>query len=122
MYKYTYNGYDTFFLYAILVALICVVIVAACYLIGTGRSYYEKTSGYECGFDPFSDAREPFSVKFYLIAILYIIFDVETIFFLPACLCVHQIGIFGFFMFYTFVMILTIGFVYEWKKSAIEFA
>jgi NADH-quinone oxidoreductase subunit A len=79
--EYYYSNYNSFFFYTLVSFIICIIILIVCYLISGNNLYYEKSSGYECGFDPFSDAREPFYVKFYLIAILFIIFDVEVVFF-----------------------------------------
>jgi NADH-quinone oxidoreductase subunit A len=80
-FEYYYSSYNSFFFYMVLSFVICSIILGLCYVLSGNNLYYEKSSGYECGFDPFSDAREPFYVKFYLIAILFIIFDVEVVFF-----------------------------------------
>jgi NADH-quinone oxidoreductase subunit A len=81
---------------------------------------YEKVSSYECGFDAFSDAREPFDVKFYLIAILFIIFDVEVIFFFPWVLCIRDLFFYGFYVMFIFIGVLMIGYGYEWKKGCMD--
>lgn len=81
---------------------------------------YEKVSSYECGFDAFSDAREPFDIKFYLIAILFIIFDVEIIFFFPWVFAFKYLFYNGFFIIYIFLVILIIGYGYEWKKGCMD--
>lgn len=117
---YYYSSYNSAFFYIILSFIICLIILILCYIISGNNLYYEKTSGYECGFDPFSDAREPFYVKFYLIAILFIIFDVEVVFFFPWIFSIIQISYFGLFIMYIFLMILGIGFVYEWKKGSLD--
>nr|YP_008816053.1 NADH dehydrogenase subunit 3 [Entransia fimbriata]AGZ90292.1 NADH dehydrogenase subunit 3 [Entransia fimbriata] len=80
----------------------------------------EKLSAYECGFDPFDDARSPFDIRFYLVSILFIIFDLEVSFLFPWALCLNSIGSFGFWSMMLFLWILTIGFIYEWKKGALE--
>ncbi|MBM3468547.1 MAG: NADH-quinone oxidoreductase subunit A [Alphaproteobacteria bacterium] len=80
----------------------------------------EKLSSYECGFDVFDDARRPFDVRFYLIAILFIIFDLEIAFLFPWAISLKKIGLFGFWSMLTFLSILTVGFIYEWKKGALE--
>lgn len=95
------------------------------YYIGTiGMAHqefsYEKISGYECGFEAFSDAREPFDIKFYLIAILFIIFDVEVLFFFPFVLSMNILFIEGFYMMIVFMLILMIGFAYEWRKGCMD--
>ena len=80
----------------------------------------EKLSAYECGFEPFQDSRMEFDVRFYLVAILFIIFDLEVAFLFPWAIVFGDIGLFGFFSMMFFLTILTIGFIYEWKKGALE--
>jgi len=80
----------------------------------------EKTSPYECGFPAFESSRLPFDVRFYLVAILFIIFDLETAFFVPWALVLRKIGWFGFFGMMIFLTLLVVGFIYEWKKGALE--
>ena len=89
-------------------------------LLGVHHPDQEKNSTYECGFPPFENARFPFDVRFYLIAILFIIFDLETAFFFPFGLALRKIGWFGFTSMMVFLALLTIGFIYEWKKGALE--
>ena len=81
---------------------------------------YEKNSAYECGFEPFETARLKFDIRFYLVAILFIIFDLEIAFLFPWAVSLGQIGIYGFFSMMIFLFILTIGFIYEWKKGALD--
>lgn len=80
----------------------------------------EKNSAYECGFAPFENARLPFNVRFYLVAILFIIFDLETAFFFPWALSLKEIGWFGFSSMMLFLAVLVVGFIYEWKRGALE--
>lgn len=80
----------------------------------------EKLSAYECGFNAFDDARMKFDVRFYLVAILFIIFDLEVSFLFPWAVTFHQVGAFGFWAMMLFLGVLTIGFIYEWKKGALE--
>ena len=80
----------------------------------------EKLSAYECGFEPFEDSRMEFDVRFYLVAILFIIFDLEVAFLFPWAISLGSIGVFGFWSMMIFLLILTIGFIYEWKKGAHE--
>lgn len=80
----------------------------------------EKLSQYECGFEPFENSRMRFNVKFYLIGILFIIFDLEIAFLFPWAVCIDFIDISGFWAMMIFLAILTIGFIYEWKKGALE--
>lgn len=80
----------------------------------------DKLSGYECGFDPFGDARGKFDIRFYLVAILFIIFDLEVAFLIPWSITLKNIGALGFWSMMAFLVVLTAGFVYEWKKGALE--
>ncbi len=80
----------------------------------------EKLSTYECGFEAFSDSRIEFDIRFYLVAILFIIFDLEIAFLFPWAISLGKIGLLGFFSMMIFLSILTIGFIYEWKKGALE--
>ena len=80
----------------------------------------EKLSAYECGFEAFSDSRMEFDVRFYLVAILFIIFDLEIAFLFPWAITLGKIGIFGFWSMMLFLFILAIGFIYEWKKGALD--
>ena len=81
---------------------------------------HEKLSSYECGFEPFNDSRMEFDVRFYLVAILFIIFDLEIAFLFPWAISLGKIGIFGFISMMIFLFILTVGFIYEWKKGALD--
>ncbi|MDB3873163.1 NADH-quinone oxidoreductase subunit A [Pelagibacteraceae bacterium] len=80
----------------------------------------EKLSAYECGFEAFDDARMKFDVRFYLVAILFIIFDLEVAFLFPWAVSLGNIGLYGFWSMMFFLFILTVGFVYEWKKGALD--
>ena len=85
------------------------------------KSYdLEKNSAYECGFDPFEDARNSFEVRFYLVAILFIIFDLEITFLFPWAVTLDTLDYFGLFSMFFFLALLTLGFIYEWKKGALE--
>ncbi|WP_142847047.1 NADH-quinone oxidoreductase subunit A [Telmatospirillum sp. J64-1] len=94
--------------------------VAASYIAARQRPDSEKTSAYECGFDAFDDARSKFEVRFYLVAILFIIFDLEVAFLFPWAVSLGEVGMFGFWSMMVFLGVLTIGFIYEWKKGALE--
>ena len=80
----------------------------------------EKLSAYECGFNAFDDARMKFDVRFYLVALLFIIFDLEVAFLFPWAVAFHAVGAFGFWSMMLFLGVLTIGFIYEWNKGALE--
>nr|YP_009227144.1 NADH dehydrogense subunit 3 [Welwitschia mirabilis]AMA20999.1 NADH dehydrogense subunit 3 [Welwitschia mirabilis]QXE44337.1 NADH dehydrogenase subunit 3 [Welwitschia mirabilis] len=84
------------------------------------HTYPSKLSAYECGFDPFGDARSRFDIRFYLVSILFIIFDLEVTFLFPWAVSLNKIDLFGFWSMMVFLLILTIGFIYEWKKGALD--
>ena len=90
------------------------------FVVGQRKPDNEKLSAYECGFEAFDDARGRFDVRFYLVAILFIIFDLEVAFLFPWAISLGTIGLFGFWSMMIFLLILTIGFIYEWKKGALE--
>ena len=96
------------------------MMVMASYMIARQRPDAEKVSAYECGFEAFDDARRRFDVRFYLVAILFIIFDLEVAFLFPWAVALGDIGLFGFWSMVVFLGVLTVGFVYEWKKGALE--
>lgn len=96
------------------------VFIAASFVVGHQRPDSEKLSAYECGFEAFDDSRRQFDVRFYLVAILFIIFDLEVAFLFPWAVSLGDIGLFGFWSMMAFLGVLTIGFVYEWKKGALE--
>ncbi len=97
-----------------------VLMVVASYIVARQRPDSEKNSAYECGFEAFDDARGRFDVRFYLVAILFIIFDLEVAFLFPWAVALGEIGVFGFWSMVIFLAILTIGFIYEWKKGGLE--
>ena len=89
-------------------------------LLGPHRPDSEKLSPYECGFEAFEDARMKFDVRYYLVAILFILFDLEIAFLFPWAVVLQEIGLFGFVPMMIFLAILVVGFIYEWKKGALE--
>ncbi len=104
---------------AIAVGLALVILVASL-LVARQRPDAEKLSAYECGFEAFDDSRGRFDVRFYLVAILFIIFDLEVAFLFPWAVTLGKIGVAGFWSMMVFLGILTVGFIYEWKKGALE--
>ena len=99
---------------------IALALMASAILIAIRRPDPEKLSAYECGFDPFDDARMKFDVRFYLVAILFIIFDLEVAFLFPWAVTFGKLGVTGFWSMIVFLGVLTVGFAYEWKKGALE--
>lgn len=105
---------------------IAVGVVMGCAMLGAGfvfgprRGDSEKLSPYECGFEAFEDSRMKFDVRYYLVAILFIIFDLEIAFLFPWAIVLDEIGTFGFMAMMLFLGVLVVGFIYEWKKGALE--
>jgi NADH-quinone oxidoreductase subunit A len=97
-----------------------ILMLAASYFAVEQKPDAEKLEGYECGFTPFADARSQFDVRFYLVAILFIIFDLEVAFLFPWAITLGDLGAFGFWSMFVFLVVLTVGFIYEWKKGALE--
>ncbi|MCB1469345.1 MAG: NADH-quinone oxidoreductase subunit A [Rhizobiaceae bacterium] len=95
-------------------------LIVAPFLVAYRNPDPEKLSAYECGFNAFDDARMKFDVRFYLVSILFIIFDLEVAFLFPWAVSFGEIGMFGFWSMMVFLGVLTIGFIYEWKKGALE--
>jgi NADH-quinone oxidoreductase subunit A len=95
-------------------------LMASALLIAIRRPDPEKLSAYECGFNAFDDARMKFDVRFYLVSILFIIFDLEVAFLFPWAISLKEVGLFGFWSMMVFLGVLTIGFIYEWRKGALE--
>jgi NADH-quinone oxidoreductase subunit A len=108
---------------AVFIAIAMVIggaLMIAPFLVAYKNPDPEKLSAYECGFNAFDDARMQFDVRFYLVAILFIIFDLEVAFLFPWAITFGQLGAFGFWSMMLFLAVLTIGFIYEWKKGALE--
>jgi NADH-quinone oxidoreductase subunit A len=99
---------------------LALAMVGASYVVARQSPDPEKDSAYECGFEAFDDARSRFDVRFYLVSILFIIFDLEVAFLFPWAVSLSEIGVFGFWSMVVFLGILTVGFIYEWKKGALE--
>ena len=96
------------------------LMIVASLIVGKQNPDQDKLSAYECGFDAFDDTRGKFDVRFYLVAILFIIFDLEVAFLFPWAVSLGAIGLVGFWSMVAFLGVLTIGFIYEWKKGALE--
>lgn len=114
------NDYLPVGLFLLLAAVVSTAAAILSFLLAKHRPYKEKNTPYECGFLPFSDARSRFDVRFYLVSILFIIFDLEVAFLFPWAIVLHDVGWTGFSSMMVFLAILTVGFIYEWKKGALE--
>ena len=97
-----------------------VILLSLGLILGGGQKDKEKLSPYECGFEPFEDSRIQFDVRYYLVAILFIIFDLEIAFLFPWAVSLDTVGAFGIFAMGIFLTVLVVGFIYEWKKGALE--
>ena len=114
------NDYLPLVIFIALAGVIAIALLVAPFVVAFSRPDTEKLSAYECGFNAFDDARMKFDVRFYLVAILFIIFDLEVAFLFPWAVAFKEVGLFGFWSMMAFLGVLTIGFVYEWKKGALE--
>ncbi|NBC20878.1 MAG: NAD(P)H-quinone oxidoreductase subunit 3 [Alphaproteobacteria bacterium] len=101
-------------------AILSILFVVGAAVLGPANPDPEKNSAYECGFPAFDDARMKFDVRFYLVAILFIIFDLEVAFLFPWAVSLGEIGVFGFWSMMAFLFVLTVGFVYEWRRGALD--
>ena len=100
--------------------VIGLALMVAPFLVAVRNPDPEKVSAYECGFNAFDDARMKFDIRFYLVSILFIIFDLEVAFLFPWAISLKEVGLFGFWSMMVFLGVLTIGFIYEWRKGALE--
>ncbi len=114
------NDYLPLVIFIALAAVISGALLVAPFLLAFKAPDPEKLSAYECGFNAFDDARMKFDVRFYLVSLLFIIFDLEVAFLFPWAVAFRKIGAFGFWSMMVFLAVLTVGFVYEWKKGALE--
>jgi NADH-quinone oxidoreductase subunit A len=114
------SQYFPILVFGAIAALIGVAFVFGSIFAAHQKPYAAKLSAYECGFEAFGDARRRFDVRFYLVAILFIIFDVEIAFLFPWAVSLSRIGLLGFFSMLGFLGILTVGFIYEWNKGALD--
>ena len=116
------NEFLPIFIYLIISTVLASIIVGLSFVFTSRQFDPEKMAAYECGFDPFDDARSRFDIQFYLICILFIIFDLEISYLFPWSLTLVETGFFGFFSMMLFLFILTVGFIYEWYKGALEWS
>jgi len=113
-------GYLPVLVFMVIAGGIAVAMVGLSLAFARQKPYPEKVSAYECGFEAFDDARRRFDVRYYLVAILFIIFDLEVAFLFPWAVALKRIGAFGFWSMIGFLAVLTVGFIYEWCKGALE--
>jgi NADH-quinone oxidoreductase subunit A len=115
-----YQEYFNIGILLIFTIILASIIILLSYIVSTSSPDVEKVSAYECGFDPYEDARNTFDVRFYLVAILFIIFDLEAIFFFPWCVSLSFLNLDGFWGMFDFVLELLIGFLYAWEIGALD--
>jgi NADH-quinone oxidoreductase subunit A len=115
-------GYLPLVVFIGVATVIGLVLLAVAFMVAYKAPDPEKLSAYECGFNAFDDARMKFDVRFYLVAILFIIFDLEVSFLFPWAVAFGKLGLFGFWSMMLFLAVLTVGFIYEWKKGALEWS
>lgn len=120
--NYIYYQYTPILMFLAFCIILALIIFGASYISATQLKDAEKMSAYECGFDPFNhqDVQNMLSIKFYLVGILFIIFDIEIVFLFPWIMTLSTLTSFGFWTMMCFLILLTIGFIYEWKKGALE--
>nr|YP_010027348.1 NADH dehydrogenase subunit 3 [Sarcopeltis skottsbergii]QOS04469.1 NADH dehydrogenase subunit 3 [Sarcopeltis skottsbergii] len=118
--KLIFTEYSSILVFLIVASFLSCAIFLLSYFLIPQKADQEKVSAYECGFNPFDDARATFDIRFYLVAILFLIFDLEITFLFPWSLVLGNISIIGFWSMVIFLVILTIGFIYEWYKGALE--
>ena len=114
--------YLSIFIYLCFATFLGLLIISLSYILVTQSPETEKLSTYECGFDPYGDTREQFNIRFYIIAILFVLFDIEIIFMLPWCLSLSKLDLLGFWSMVEFLAELGIGFIYVWCVGAIEWS
>lgn len=112
--------YTVIFLFLIVAVVLALVIAIFSYTLTSQKPESEKLSSYECGFEPYEDTRHRFDVKFCLVAILFILFDIEVVFVLPWSISLAQLNLLGFWSMIDFLLELGIGFIYVWKMHALE--
>jgi len=113
-------GYLPLIVFIGIAGVIGLALLLSSFLLAFKQPDPEKLSAYECGFNAFDDARMKFDIRFYLVAILFIIFDLEVSFLFPWAVAFSKLGLFGFWSMMLFLAVLTVGFIYEWKKGALE--
>ena len=113
-------NYAPILIFLVIAGAISIVLLGLGFVFGSGRKDPEKLSAYECGFDAFEDTRMRFDVRYYLVAILFIIFDLEIAFLFPWAVSLDAVGRFGLAAMGIFLAVLVVGFVYEWRKGALE--
>ena len=116
------TDYLALLIYVVFAGTFALLFSGAAFLVAYRRAYSEKSAQYECGFDPFDDARSKFDVRFYLVALLFLVMDLEILFCFPFSIALADIGSLGYGVGVGFLGLVTVGFCYEWSKGALDWA
>lgn len=119
---YYYTEYNNILIFIIISVLIVLILLIIAYLLSPKNKNSEKLSAYECGFEPFDESRKTFDIQFYIVGILFLIFDLEIAFMFPWAVSLSYIGIFGFWVMIVFFFIINFGFIYEWQRGALDWS
>lgn len=117
-----YSEYFFILIFTVISFVIVLVLLVISYSVSSKNITDEKASAYECGFEPFDESRKTFDIQFYIVGVLFLIFDLEIAFLFPWALSLSYIGLFGFWVMCIFILFLTIGFVYEWQRGALDWS
>jgi NADH-quinone oxidoreductase subunit A len=114
------NEYKYLIFFLFIALTLGLILIISSYLLGKNIQNFDKNIAYECGFDPFEEARKEFNIKYYLVGVLFIIFDLEIVFSLPGVINLNQLNIINYISILLFIILLTIGFAYEWVSGALD--
>ena len=117
-----YTEYFNIFIFSLLSVLIVFILLFLSIVVSPKAISVEKTSPYECGFEPFDDARKSFDIQYYIVGVLFLIFDLEVAFFFPWAVCLNSLNLFGFWVMVFFLFLLLVGFIYEWQRGALDWS
>lgn len=117
-----YTEYWNIFIFAAISILIVFILLLLSYIVSPKNINVEKLSAYECGFEPFDESRKSFDIQFYMVGVLFLIFDVEIAFLFPWAVSISSLGLFGFWTMLVFYLLINIGFVYEWQRGALDWS
>lgn len=117
-----YTEYFSLMIFAFISILIVFILLLVSYIVSPKNINVEKLSAYECGFEPFDESRKSFDIQFYIVGVLFLIFDIEIAFLFPWAVSLSSIGLFGFWTMMTFYFLINIGFIYEWQRGALDWS
>lgn len=117
-----YTEYFNILIFSFISLLIVFILLFLSFIVSPKKINVEKTSAYECGFEPFDEAKKSFDIQFYIVGVLFLIFDLEVAFLFPWAISLSNIGLFGFWSMIFFFFLINLGFVYEWQKGALDWS